>query len=451
MKELLNLVKIDVSIEYAPKVYVYSRGSTWYWKFLLPNNTWFAGRAPGKDKKSVDRNAVLKERDLVKGLFNQKEIEKLQKTSHTLVTFTVAIKSYIEALKMEGASPNYYVSLEKQLVAVAKTFRNEHNILFVHKVDEEAAYSFRQSLLKRVQDGEIARPTAYRILNDAKRLFKWLKRRKMIHQNPWIEIDAISVPQEQKVRTKAPCKDIIPLLMAAEYSHPYEFPIKEFAYSLFRIGPRLHELLYMEIDDVDWETGIWNIRTKKCPNPYGMMWSPKNRKSRTALLSKDVLDLLQPLLRRALDHKVVGYAPNALGVIQPIEAKFIFTMLDRSASKNSLVKVYRRVDDIRGAWNALFASVGLTENFEANKLLCTNGNSKSQFGGYERAAFTSHDMRRGFNLAAIEAGMSLDDRALLLGHGRSVNEAHYCGKPALDTAKIAHLINHKMNFDCNSK
>ncbi len=61
-----------------------------------------------------------------------------------------------------------------------------------------------------------------------------------------------------------------------------------------------------------------------------------------------------------------------------------------------------------------------------------------------KVAYTRHDMRRGFNLAAKEAGMSLDDRALLLGHGRNVNESHYGGKPELDAKKISEILHNKM-------
>ena len=40
--------------------------------------------------------------------------------------------------------------------------------------------------------------------------------------------------------------------------------------------------------------------------------------------------------------------------------------------------------------------------------------------------------------------MSLDERASILGHGREVNEHHYCGKPKLDAKKIAEILNNKM-------
>ena len=59
--------------------------------------------------------------------------------------------------------------------------------------------------------------------------------------------------------------------------------------------------------------------------------------------------------------------------------------------------------------------------------------------------FTRHDMRRAFNLEAKNAGMSLDDRALILGHSKEVNEAHYRGSHEFDADKIAEFVNSKMS------
>lgn len=448
MKEL---VKIDVSMEYSPKVYVYSRGPNWHWKFLLPNNVWFTGRAPGANKKHVERNARLKEKELAKGLFTQKEINKLQKSSSSLMTFEKATEAYIELLRSEDASPNYYTCLERQLLAVGKTFKSQFGVELVHEVNEEKAYMFRQYLLERVQNEEITRPTAFRILNDAKRLFKWLRKRKMIHQNPWIEVDAIPVPQDQKVRTVVPPIEIIPKLIATDYQHRFEFPIKEFAYSLFRIGARLKELLYLELNDLDWDTGVWHIQPKTCPTPYGMKWAPKNRKSRVTLVPQDVLTILQPLRERALQHKVVGYSPNKVGVVQPFEAEFLFTMRDSKLSKKGEPKVFRRVDDVSGSWRRLFKAAGIVVEPDTTQLWHSNEHQVLTHSNKERVVFTRHDMRRAFNLNAIEAGMSLEERALLLGHGQSVNQNHYCGKPTLDTAKISDFVNHKMGISPSSK
>lgn len=143
-------------------------------------------------------------------------------------------------------------------------------------------------------------------------------------------------------------------------------------------------------------------------------------------------------------HKVVGHSPNEHGEVIPVEAKFIFTMIDRDLSKGRRKKVYRRVDNVRGAWGSLFVAAGLVEPG-----VCSSESTRKYKNGQKRRSdvkvpFTRHDMRRGFNVAARDAGMSLDDRSLILGHGREVNENNYCGKPELKTDKIADIVNNKM-------
>lgn len=436
---MYELVKIDVSFEYAPKVYVYKRESGWFWKFELPNGKWFYGRAAGDDEKSAKRNASKKERELAKGLFTQKEVDKLQ----TILTFEEAINEFIDELKAEDRSPRYYKDEKKKLNAVANTFMEKYKKLYVHKVTEDDAFIFRKDLLLRVKNKEIKRVTAFGTLNSAKRLFKWLRKRKKIPFNPWIEVEAISVPREERARSIATPRETLTKLLEAKYKHRYEFPIKEFAYGLFRTGARKEELLFMEISDVDWQTGKWTIKSKNCPTKHGEEWRPKYGKSRVTIIPQDMLMMLKPLVKRALDHKVVGYTPNRNGKQVAVDAQFIFTMLDRKLSKASK-KVYRRVDEIRGAWGALFIAAGLAEPKESY-----SGSTKKYKDGIKKRTdvkipYTRHDMRRGFNLEAKRAGMSLDDRALVLGHSKEVNENHYLGRPEFDADKIAEIINNKM-------
>ena len=203
---------------------------------------------------------------------------------------------------------------------------------YVHKLTEDQAYSFRKDLLKSVNAGEIKRVTAFNKLNAIKRLFKWLKKRKKLNRNPWSDIEAITVSKKGRARTVVPSIDILSALLAANYTHRFEFPIKEFVYGLFRTGARNAELLHLEVGDVDWETGHWLIQPKECPTKYGMKWSPKYGKVREAIIPKDVLDMFKPLVERARDHRVIGYTPNKKGNLVPVDSQFIFTMIDRSLS-----------------------------------------------------------------------------------------------------------------------
>ena len=229
--------------------------------------------------------------------------------------------------------------------------------------------------------------------------------------------------------------------MSAPYKHRYGLPIKEFAYGLYRTGARKEELLFMEVEDVDWETGHWIIRPKQCPTKHGNKWSPKYGKTRETVIPSDVLGILRPLVERAISHRVVGHSPDESGEMIAVEANFIFTMIDRGLSKGSDKLVYRRVDQIRGSWGALFISAGLVEatEYSSDSTKKYKGGTKRRTDG--KVPYTRHDFRRGFNIAAMEAGMTLDERVLVLGHGRDVNEQHYCGKAKFDIEKFSKLLN----------
>lgn len=174
-----------------------------------------------------------------------------------------------------------------------------------------------------------------------------------------------------------------------------------------------------------------------------MSWSPKYGKSRVTIIPEDALVMLRPLAKRALDHKVVGYTPNKKGDPTPVDAKFLFTMLDRSLSDGD-TKVYRRVDTIRGAWAALFAAAGITETIETQSASTGKYKDGKKIRPSSSVPYTRHDMRRAFNVAAKKAGMTTDERSTLLGHAPRVNEEHYNGEPELDTEKIKTILNKKM-------
>ena len=73
----------------------------------------------------------------------------------------------------------------------------------------------------------------------------------------------------------------------------------------------------------------------------------------TILVPKEEL-LFVKVVGRVTQYRVVGYALNKEGKKVAVEAKFIFTMLDRKLNKKNQTKIYRRVDDIRSAWGRLF-------------------------------------------------------------------------------------------------
>ena len=167
-------------------------------------------------------------------------------------------------------------------------------------------------------------------------------------------------------------------------------------------------------------------------------------------LSDNFIEVLIPLIERANQNKVIGYIPDTTkegkGQI-PVEAKFIFTMRDRSLTTKDEI-VYRRVNDVRGAWGGLFAAAGLAT---PTKYEVPNSGDGTRHGKYKGGVkvrydvsgvpFTRHDMRRGFNAVAEKAGMELKERCAVLGHNPVVNQIHYGGEKQIDHEKIARKVN----------
>lgn len=415
---MLDLTKIEVPYSYRPRVYTYKRGDTWWWKYKLPNDVWFY--VPVSPNRLIaERNAALKAADLAKGLLNPKELEKMSSKTKIL-TFGEAVERYVDHLRLENSSANYLGPLQADLASSARALESIIGDDLLHRFREEHAYLYRDNLQASVADAKIRRVTAKNKLNNVKRMFKWLKSRKYIPLNPWLEVEAIKVPREEQARTVSISRETVKHVLDSSYVHRYQFPMQELLEFLFKTGARLSEALHVEIGDIDWVTGEWLIRPKSCPTKHGASWRPKFGRQRLAYVPKELRTKLMPFVDRAQRHKVVGYCPDVHGKKSPAEAKFLFTMLDRTLS-TSKQPVYRRVDRIAGGWKSLFVSAGIDQDSS----------------GLLQASYTRHDMRRGFNESVRNAGIAIEDRCNLLGHDPMVNDRHYQGSNKLKLDKIA--------------
>jgi site-specific recombinase XerD len=444
-----ELTQIEIPYNYHPKVYTYQRNSKWYWKYNLPGDVWHTCFA-SENKRTADRNASLKLADLAKGLFNSKEIEKMQKTSSKISSIDDAISKFLDAIEVEN-SQRYFEAMSWELNSSFRYFKETLNVKLIHKIKEDHVYQYRHHLLSQVKSGQISQVTAKGKLKRIKQLFKWLRKRKMIVTNPCLEVESIKVDHDKRARSVATPPNVVEQLLAADYKHRFDFPIKELVLFLFSTGARLGEALHLEVDDLDLQNKIWKIEEKKdCPTKYGLGWSSKTSKSRMVPLSDNLIEVLTPLIERANQNKVIGYIPDTTkegkGQI-PVEAKFIFTMRDRSLTTKDEI-VYRRVNDVRGAWGGLFAAAGLAT---PTKYEVPNSGDGTRHGKYKGGVkvrydvsgvpFTRHDMRRGFNAVAEKAGMELKERCAVLGHNPVVNQIHYGGEKQIDHEKIARKVN----------
>ena len=196
-----ELTQIEIPYNYHPKVYTYQRNSKWYWKYNLPGDVWHTCFA-SENKRTADRNASLKLADLAKGLFNSKEIEKMQKTSSKISSIDDAISKFLDAIKVEN-SQRYFEAMSWELNSSFRYFKETLNVKLIHKIKEDHVYQYRHHLLSQVKSGQISQVTAKGKLKRIKQLFKWLRKRKMIVTNPCLEVESIKVDHDKRARSVA--------------------------------------------------------------------------------------------------------------------------------------------------------------------------------------------------------------------------------------------------------
>ncbi len=429
-----HLTQLEVPYSYQPRIYIYKKATRWSWKYKLPDGSWFYCPA-GTNEAAARRNARLKEADLLRGLFTEKEVEKIQVGGNSEMSFVEAADRYCANVALD-ASPHYIRSLSVDLKQAAEVIKKTFGVEIISKFKESHAFQYRDNLMNLVTRGEITRVTARNRLNSLKRMFKWLKKRKRLTVNPWAEIDSVKLSREDQVRTVSLPQDIYKRVLETEYKHRFGFPIKEFIRLLFETGVRQGEALHLEVTDVNWDTGLWSIGPKNCPTAYSGRWLPKYGKRRDVYIPKDLRDLLTPLVERAHQNMVVGYTKGVDGKPEVVEAKFIFTMLDVKLSSKRR-KVYRRVNGIYAAWNSLFTAAGLGRQKEVQTLSTKKYRKGIKLKSLSPLTYTRHDLRRGYNEAIRRAGVGIADRCALLGHDESVNKRHYKGEAEVAMATMS--------------
>lgn len=435
------LTKLEIPADYAPSIWVYRRGVKWYWKYKLPNGK-FHTCVVSKDEKLAKRNAKLKERQLAKGLFNDKEITKIQNVksfkslskSISDAPFKSAIDGYIEAKQLEPKLSKRYVEDEEIMLKSSISFFVNLNTLdnkSIAAIRSNHIWDYRTYLLGEIKDKNLKSISASNRLNCIKRFFKWLKKRKFILVDPSFEVDRIEFTTKEASRDVILPLDAVRRINQVNFKHLYDFPIKELVNFLILTGARLGEALHCEVDDFDLKNSIWKLKYKpNCPTRYGLGWKPKRGNERLVPLSQNVVKIIEPLIERAKTEKVVGYIK---GENKPVEAKFLFTMLDRKLSTSKkqfkkgkpIVKIYRRVDKVNKSWKNLFIKAGVCAPDSDGRLVVN---------------YTRHDARRGFNHIAEVMGISLKERSAILGHEERVNKSNYQGETYLDLQSVGEKL-----------
>ena len=397
------------------------------------------------DEKLARRNAKLKEKDLAKGLFTEKEVTKIQSKqvlNHSLdqdiTEIDAAVNEYVEAKESEPELTARYVEDEKFLIRGCMRYFKDHPELKTgqfSQIRSKHIWDFRDHLLKEVKKETRTTVSASNKLNGVKRFFKFLRKRGVIHMDPCLEVDPIKFNSQKTARKVSLPFDVVSKINEVEYEHLYKFPLKEFVNFLILTGARTGEALHAEADDFDLDQGIWRISNKPgCPTKFGLGWKPKNGTERIVPLTCEAIVLLRPLIEEARQKKIVGYVKDRK---EPVRAQFIFSLIDRKLSTRRKdakrgapdVLVWRRTDSIKKSWKNLFIKAGI----------CVPDMDKE---GKLLVMYRRHDARRSWNEQAEKLGLSLKERSAILGHDPRVNKSNYNGESFIDLESVSSRLRH---------
>jgi len=395
------LTKIDIPLEYYPKVYVYRRKEVWWWKFQMPDGCWFYTSA-GADERRARQNARLKERDLSKGMFAPEELDQMQSNPTTgALTIDSAVERYLRITgpTKTGETLNGEIAIIK---AGFNFLKKECEVTLFNKVKESHILAYRDHLLARVGKSEITSVTASNRLKAVKKIFRWFKKRKEILLNPALEIEPIEVSAAAKTRKVTLSVEQIRQLVQARIDLRSGFHVKAFVLFMYATGLRPGEVRHLEWDDIDFKNRVIHLCFKpSCPTKYGLGWKPKWGKERHVYLNEMALMILNSLPRL----ESVGYIKGV-----PHPAQFVFVTQDRF---NAGQKNWKRIDDPRYSWRLLLVAAGIW-TAEKEKLMTTD------------CPFHRHDVRRSWSAHAKQSGVfSVAEASAVLGHDPQVNIDHY--------------------------
>lgn len=400
----------------------------WYINYRLPNGKRMR-RSAGKNEKEANKLKRIKQKQLLTGLFDKKDLAKMPlERFEPRQKEPLAIESaYTEYLEMTASNKstkshsNDEYAL-KMLFGWIQEKRGRHCVEEISPLDVD-------KLFKYLYDDGKSEATLKTYLRTVNKVFNWLIDKELFDKkNP---CKTVIIPKKHNgVRDRLPSNSEIQALLTVKVQGGSRqwTPIQAIIQFLAFTGARVGEVLHAEWSDFDLDNGIWHIRYKAdCPTKDGLGWSPKWEKERSVFLFPEALEVLKSIPRvetvgfvqiRDNDGKITG--------LEAHPASFIFAKKEISIAPNCPMKqnemkfkcfkcgyvddyeecsyrnvIYSRVDNIQRAFSRLKEKAGV-EDLQLKDL----------------RTYFNHILKSKFLFSSKEAGS-------YLGNSEEVNERHY--------------------------
>jgi len=418
---------------YDPKCSIYPRqlasGTKYYLSYYLPGEPAIRMCRPCAEKKAdAKRIMVIKEKQLLNGLFDEKDRKKLNlpeiiSPQGNRLSLDQAIKLYCE---LTGPSKQVKVAYNDR-VSLNKDFLFFKDLGRAY-IDEVTALDV-QLYLNHLSAKGLAEATCRHAMINIRKLYNWLILEAEIFEGKNPVSRRIKIPKKgglvrDRLLSESEAKALLSVKKEDLKSNVNTAPIWDIVRLALFTGARLGELLHLEWGDLDLEKGIWTLKYKpNCPSSTGLGWQPKWNKSRRIILLPVATQLLQELPRL----KTYGYFKEVQpdGSVKQVRkpGNFVFAKrLNTCPATGKSGEFYARVDRVDKSWATYRALAGV-ENLQIK------------------------DLRTYFNHHLRKLGFSSKEAGAYLGNSEEVNEMHYSPVSEVELRRKLALMSEEEVFE----
>jgi integrase len=401
----------NLLVGYDPKCSLFKRERAsgkvmWYISYYLPNNQRIR-RPLNKDHREAKTLKLVKEKQLLRGMFDSKDKEHLKDMLPAAQTERLSINKGItlyHRLMDSGKTPKSRKVDQSQIRLAFKFFKNQGKAY----MDQIKRADIRL-LVGYLDETGYAASTIEDYVKSVRKVFNCLvDEAETLEANPVPSLRKMRLPRKDGLARKRLLSDVeVQALLNAQMPKERGFfrtPIKDIVCFIAYTGCRVGEALHAEWADFDFDQGIWYVRIKpNCPTMEKLGWAPKWYKERDVILTAEAMELLKsmPVVEsngavqiRDKDGKIVGHERYPAHFVFP--KKHVIGRVGQGQTYE-----YHRVDSIKKTWATLVRVSGVDD-------------------------VQLKDLRTWFNhRITSEFGFSAKEAGAYIGNSEMINKRHY--------------------------
>ncbi len=400
----------EIPLDYDPRLKVYARDDSpvrYWWRYYLPTGE-LIRRSASNDKKIAKDNGKVKVQQLLRGIFDEKEKEKLGHIKRIRMTIEEGVDFY-NSITAKYKSGHTKRNEATTISSIFMHFKEKRQRKYIDEVTEED--------VEHIIDYYEAEGYSIVTVNDylvyIKKVFNKLMEKKKVDKNPAQDLKPIPAGKSRKARRVYVPKKHLDLMLETPIPSSVTFALRAVIILIVNTGMRIGEVLHLEWPEIKIEKRRIELREKPyCPTQFGIGWKPKWGVERDVPLNETALWILESQPRR----ETFGFIP---GQKDSVPAQFVFPRLKKIGRKRegNQKLLWVRCDEVRHIWNDLLEKAGLRYD----------GVLLEEFG-IPIGSYSIHDLRRTFRHYGTDIALLTENQTSeIMGNDLEVNRDHYGG------------------------